>query len=75
MDFAKEQGNNYFTFNIPMTECGCGHVINAPVTVCPKCGSKKLRYWTRIIGYLTCTDSWSSDRQKEFTKRVYAHEV
>lgn len=75
LDFAKDQGNNYFTFNIPMTECTCGHVVNAPVTVCPKCGSKKLRYWTRIIGYLTCTDSWSSDRQKEFTKRVYTHEV
>lgn len=50
LDYAKDVGANYFTFNIPMTECECGHVVNAPVKACPKCGSGKLRYWTRIIG-------------------------
>lgn len=50
-DAGIQFGTNYFTYNIPMTECKeCGHVVNAPVTECPKCHSKKLRYWTRIIG-------------------------
>lgn len=55
-----------------MTECKeCGHVVNAPVTECPKCHSKKLRYWTRIIGYLTCVDNWPLPRLKEFYNRLF----
>lgn len=50
MDFAMKQGNNYYSFNIPMSECECGHVVNAPIIECPKCGSNKIKYWTRIIG-------------------------
>lgn len=73
LDFAKDNGTNYFTFNIPMSECSeCGHVVNAPVSECPKCHSKKIKYWTRIIGYLTCVNSWSSPRQEEFKHRIYS---
>ena len=51
IDFAIEQGTNYFTFNIPISECkDCGHVVNAPIEKCPKCGSENIDYWTRIIG-------------------------
>lgn len=73
LDIAIKNGSNYFTFNIPMSECAeCGHVVNAPIKECPKCHSNKIKYWTRIIGYLTCVNSWSSPRQKEFTYRVYS---
>lgn len=72
LDVARENGSNYFTFNIPMSECAvCGHVVNAPVTECPHCQSKHIKYWTRIIGYLTCVDNWSNERQIEQKKRVY----
>ena len=37
---------------------------------CPICHSKNIRYYTRIIGYLTAVDNWSIDRQKEFENRV-----
>lgn len=51
IDFAIEQGTNYFTFNIPISECkNCGHVVNAPIEECPICHSKNIDYWTRIIG-------------------------
>ncbi len=51
LDVAKENGSNYFTFNIPMSECAdCGHVVNAPIKECPHCHSKHIKYWTRIIG-------------------------
>jgi ribonucleoside-triphosphate reductase len=74
LDFALNNGTNYFTFNIPMSECAeCGHIVNAPIKECPKCHSNKIKYWTRIIGYLTCVNSWSNPRQKEFTKRIYSH--
>lgn len=70
--YAAEQGTNYFTFNIPMTECcDCGHIVNGPVEECPKCHSHNLKYWTRIIGYLTAVKSWSAGRQEEFKTRIF----
>ena len=72
LDVAVQNGTNYFTFNIPMSECAaCGHIVNAPINECPICHSTKIKYWTRIIGYLVCVDNWSESRQQEFTKRVY----
>ena len=72
LDVAVQNGTNYFTFNIPMSECAaCGHIVNAPINECPVCHSTKIKYWTRIIGYLVCVDNWSESRQQEFTKRVY----
>ena len=72
IDFAIEQGTNYFTFNIPISECKkCGHVVNAPVEKCPKCGSKNIDYWTRIIGYLRPVSAFSNPRKIEQKKRVY----
>lgn len=74
MDIAVKEGSNYFTFNIPMSECAeCGHTVNAPITECPKCGANKIKYWTRIIGYLTCTTNWSSERKEEFHERTYTN--
>lgn len=73
IDIAIQDGSNYFTFNIPMSECAeCGHIVNAPIKECPKCHSTKIKYWTRIIGYLTCVNSWSNARQEEFTHRIYS---
>jgi len=73
IDIAIAEGTNYFTFNIPMSECkDCGHTVNAPVETCPKCGGRHIRYWTRIIGYLTPVDNWSNERQIEQKKRNYA---
>ena len=72
INYAAQVGCNYFTFNIPMTECEeCGHIVNAPVHTCPKCGSKKLKYWVRIIGYLTAVTSWSAGRREEFKSRIF----
>ena len=73
IDFAIEQGTNYFTFNIPISECkNCGHVVNAPIEKCPKCGSENIDYWTRIIGYLRPVSAFSNPRKIEQKKRVYS---
>lgn len=51
LDVAKDEGCNYFTFNIPISECKkCHHVVNAPIKRCPICNSKDIKYYTRIIG-------------------------
>lgn len=72
LDVAKEYGSNYFTFNIPMSECeDCGKVANAFLKECPNCSSSNISYWTRIIGYLTKVNNWSNERQIEQKHRVY----
>ena len=74
LDVAKNEGCNYFTFNIPISECkDCNHIVNAPIKECPKCGSHNIKYYTRIIGYLTAVDNWSIERQEEFKHRKYYH--
>jgi ribonucleoside-triphosphate reductase len=58
-----------------MSECNdCHHTVNAPITECPKCKSKNISYWTRIIGYLTKVDNWSKARQIEQKQRTYTEE-
>ena len=72
LNYAAQTGCNYFTFNVPMTECSsCGHIVNAPVKVCPECGSDHLKYWVRIIGYLSAVPAWSAGRREEFRTRIF----
>lgn len=76
IDFAIENGTSYFTFNIPNTECNdCGHISKQYIHECPKCGSKNLTYWTRIIGYLRPTKNFSSARQIEEKQRTYSKKL
>lgn len=72
MKVAATVGCNYFTFNIPMSECKeCKYIVNAPIKKCPICNSEDIKYYTRTIGYLTAVDNWALPMQKEFTKRIF----
>ena len=73
MCVAAEHGCNYFTYNIKNTCCEeCGHIDKNTLEECPVCGSKKLSYLTRVIGYLKKTSSFSEPRQIEEHARFYA---
>ena len=73
IDFAVQEGTNYFTFNIPNSKCeDCGHIVKAPIDTCPKCGSKNVTWYTRVIGYLRPVTAFSRDRQIEAAKRTYS---
>lgn len=72
LKFAAEQGCQYFTFNVPNSECqDCGFITKNPIHKCPKCGSENIALYDRIIGYLTKINNWSKDRQIEQKERVY----
>lgn len=74
INFAVHEGCNYFTFNIPISECKeCGHIVNAPIKECPKCNSKNIDWWVRIIGFLRPISSYSKARQIEASKRIYSN--
>ena len=73
LDIAIKTGCPYFTFNIPNTVCrDCGHISKRKLNTCPKCGSAKIDWATRVIGYLKLVSSFSEARQKEERKRFYA---
>ena len=76
IDFAVQEGTSYFTFNIPNSKCeDCGHIVKAPIDECPKCSSKDITWYTRIIGYLRPISAFSKDRQIEAAKRTYSKNV
>lgn len=73
MKFAAEEGCQYFTFNIPNSECqDCGWIGKRPTDTCPKCGSHHVDQYDRIIGYLTRIKNWADARKVEQTTRVYS---
>ena len=76
IDFAVQEGTNYFTFNIPNSKCeDCGHIVKAPIDTCPKCGSNDVTWYTRVIGYLRPVSAFSRDRQIEAAKRTYSKTI
>lgn len=74
IDFAIQEGTSYFTFNIPNCKCNdCKHIVKAPIKVCPKCGSKNITSYTRVIGYLRPITAFGEDRKIEAGNRVYSN--
>lgn len=74
LKYAAENGCQYLTWNIPNCECeDCHYISKTPFDVCPRCGSKNVSLWDRIIGYLTKINNWSAGRQIEQKTRVYEH--
>lgn len=72
IDYAIREGTSYFTFNIPNSKCeDCGYITKHPIVECPKCHSKNISQYTRIIGYLRPVKLFSIDRQIEAGTRVY----
>ena len=74
IEFAIAEGTNYFTFNIPNSQCDdCGFITKHPIKECPKCHSKNITQWTRTIGYLRPIKSMDYYRQIEASNRVYSN--
>lgn len=73
LKFAAEEGCQYFTFNIPNSECqDCGWIGKRPTDTCPKCGSHHIDQYDRIIGYLTRIRNWADARKVEQKTRIYS---
>ena len=72
LNYAGMVGCSYFTFNVPNSECDeCGFITKVPISECPKCHSKKINLYDRIIGYLTKINNWSEGRRIEQKTRIY----
>ena len=76
IEFAIKEGTNYFTFNIPNSQCDdCGFITKHPIKECPKCHSKNITQWTRTIGYLRPIKSFDYYRQIEASNRIYSKNI
>lgn len=73
LNFAGDNGTNYFTFNVKNSACRkCGYISKHTLKECPHCGSDELDYYTRIIGYLIKVNSFNEGRQIEEKHRIYS---
>ena len=71
LEYAAKVGCSYWTVNVPNAKCECGFITKHPITECPKCGSKNIEYYDRVIGYLTKISNWSEGRRIEQKNRKY----
>lgn len=70
---AIKNGMAHYALNAVYVECkDCGHVHKGKVDTCPKCGSKNLNHFSRIIGYFSQIEKWSKPRREyDFPRRKF----
>ena len=55
----------HFAINSTYVECqDCGHVHKGKVDECPKCQSKNVNHYTRVIGYFSKVEGWNKARRE-----------
>lgn len=69
LNHIAQQGLIYFAFNTKTSVCGKGHGFFGDI--CPVCGGEKTDEFTRIVGFLTPTKSYSKERKAEYDKRKW----
>ena len=69
LNWVAQQGVTYFAFNGVTSQCKNFHSFYGDV--CPVCGERKAREYTRTVGFYTCTNSWSAPRLEEFDMREW----
>lgn len=67
IDYASKTENVYFAVNYMFSCCHDCHTIShsANTMVCPKCGGSNLDKFTRVVGFITPLDTWSTPRREE----------
>ena len=62
-------GLMYFAFNPKISVCKNNHGFFGDI--CPECGEPVADYYSRIVGYLVPTKSYSAPRKAEFNERKW----
>lgn len=70
LNYIASQGVFYFAFNTKINTCENRHAF-VGTDICPECGKPVVDTWQRIVGFLTPSKSYSSDRKKEFSARQW----
>ena len=67
LNYIADAGVKYFAFNMKINSCEHNHGFYGET--CPVCGGKAVATWSRIVGFLTPTDTYSKERKAEFKMR------
>jgi ribonucleoside-triphosphate reductase len=68
-EYVADQGVTYFAWNTKIQACKHNHAFYGDV--CPKCGEPVATEYTRVVGFYTPIESWSSDRKDEYKLRQW----
>lgn len=68
-EYVADQGVTYFAWNTKIQACKHNHAFYG--NVCPKCGEPVASEYTRVVGFYTPIESWSSDRKAEYKLRQW----
>ena len=69
LNYIAKAGVIYSAYNIQISVCEKGHGFYGEI--CPICNKPKVDTFSRIVGYLVPTQSYSKDRKQEFDKRKW----
>lgn len=69
LNYIARNGIIYFAYNVKISVCEEGHGFFGEY--CPICGKIKIDTFSRIVGYLVPTQSYSKERKQEFENRKW----
>lgn len=69
LNHIAKQGVIYFAYNTKISVCANEHGFFG--SQCPRCGEPKADEYSRVVGFLTPTSSYSRPRRHEFTNRKW----
>lgn len=64
-----KSGVIYFAYNTKISVCKNEHAFFGDT--CPQCGEKVVDTYSRIVGFLVPTSSYSKERKREFDERQW----
>lgn len=69
LNYIARSGVIYSAFNVKISACEDGHGFYGET--CPHCGKPMKDTFSRIVGYLVPTQTYSKERKEEFDKRKW----
>ena len=66
---AKDLHNEYFAINYAYVRCANGHKSIGEKDVCEICGAPIVARFQRVVGFITCVESWNNVRREYEYKR------
>ena len=67
LNYIASTGTVYFAFNLKLGVDKNGHTFSTKN--CPICGEPPIETYSRIVGYMTRTNSWADARKREYHER------
>lgn len=69
VNYIADAGVTYFAFCTKISSCDSNHGFYG--NICPECGKPKTGTYSRIVGFLTKTSTYSKERKAEFERRQW----